>query len=302
MIGGKKVNHSHQAKSLRKDRRAVSPALSSIILTCAVIIMVLTAMFFANNFIQTTLSQNEYKANKQFMITEGLQIDDVAWTTGRTQTSIFASKYGTVSFEPTVMTYTFEVRSSSGVWTTIGNWSTGIVMFNMPTNIFNLGDGYFESIFPTNASFLQPSSSAPVSQVFVSQKNSIQRGSDLRVVAVPTIRLLSSNITTLSQRQNYLKLYLPVLSSGSNHYLSQSVTQAGISVFKTAQTDVTQIRVSASVPASAQSLGYDLGDQNSQSFFRFQTTVATYPSSPLTTPSILELYVANVSVSIGLAT
>jgi hypothetical protein len=264
--------------------------------------MVMVAMFFSNNFIQSALSQNEFKANKQFMLTEGQQIDDVAWMTGRTQTSIFASRYGTVSFEPAVLTYTFEVRSSSGTWSTVGNWSTGIVMFNMPTSIFTLGNGYFESIFPKNASFLQPSSSAPVSQVFVTQKNSMPRGSALRVVAVPTIRVLNSNITTLSQQQSYIKLYLPVLTTGHNLYLSQSITQAGVGLYKIARTDVTQIRVTASVPASAQSLGYDLGTQSSNSFFRFQSVVATYPSAPLTTPSIAELYVANVTVSIGLAT
>jgi hypothetical protein len=291
-----------QSRNFRRNRRAVSPALSTIILTSAVIIMVIVAMFFANNFLQSALSQNEFKANKQFMLTEGLQIDDVAWMTGRTQTSIFASRYGTVSFEPAVLTYTFEVRSSSGIWSTIGNWSTGIVMFNMPTSIFTLGNGYFESIFPKNSSFLQPSSSAPISQVFVTQKNSMSRGSDLRVVAVPTIRVLNSNITTLSQQQSYIKLYLPVLSKGSNLYLSQSITQAGVGLFKIARTDVTQIRVTASVPASAQSLGYDLGTQSSNSFFRFQSVVATYPSAPLATPSIAELYIANVTVSIGLAT
>jgi hypothetical protein len=296
------MTHRNQTKNLRRDRRAVSPALSSIILTSGVIVMVLVAMFFANNFLQSTLSQNEFKANKQFMLTEGLQIDDVAWTTGRTQTSIFSSRYGTVSFEPAVLNYTFEVRSLSGTWSTIGNWSTGIVMFNMPTSIFSLGNGYFEPIFPSNASFFQQGSAAPVSQVFVSQKNSITRGSDLRVVAVPAIRLLSTNIITGSQNQNYLKCYMPVLSKGNNLYLSQSITQTGTSIFKISRTDITQVRVTASIPAAAQTFGYDVGDKNSSSFIRFQTTSVTYPSTPLSTPSILELFVANVTVSIGLAT
>jgi hypothetical protein len=295
------MTHRNQTRNLRRDRRAVSPALSSIILTSGVIVMVLVAMFFANNFMQSTLSQNEFKANKQFMLTEGLQIDDVAWTTGRTQTSIFSSRYGTVSFEPTVLNYTFEVKSN-GIWSTIGNWSTGIVMFNMPTSIFSLGNGYFEPIFPSNASFFQQGSAAPVSQVFVSQKNSIMRGSDLRVVAVPAIRMLSTNIITGSQNQNYLKCYLPVLSKGNNLYLSQSITQTGTSVFKISRTDITQIRVTASISAAAQTFGYDVGDKNSSSFIRFQSTSVIYPSNPLATPSILELFVANVTVSIGLAT
>ena len=155
-------------------------------------------------------------------------------------------------------------------------------MFNMPTSIFSLGNGYFEPVFPSNASFLQQGSSAPVSQVFVSQKNSITRGSDLRVVAAPAIRMLNTIIATESQQQNYLKFYLPVLSKGNNLYLSQSITQTGTSIFKIAQTGITQVRVTASVPVAAQALGYNLGDKSSSSFMRFQSTSVTYPSAPLT--------------------
>ncbi len=290
-----------QRRSLRRNKRAVTPALSSIIMTCAVIVMVMTAMFFSNNYLQTTLSQNEYKANKQFMLTEGLQIDDVAWTIGRTQTSIFSSRYGTVSFEPEAITYTFEVFKSGGsAWEKIGSYTSGIVLFNMPTSIFTLGDGYFERIFPSNGSFLQQGSTAPVSQVFVSQKNSLQRGSSLRVIAAPTVRLLNSKISTIYQEQNYLKFYLPVLTKGDNLYLTQSVTQTGSNILKVARASIASIRVTATIPVAAQALGYDLGNLDStSSFFRFESQSVTYTC---TTPSIVELYVANVTVSIGLAT
>jgi hypothetical protein len=293
--------HRRLSKELRSDRRAITPAISTIILTSAVIIMVLVAMVFANNFMNSTLSQNEYKSNKQFMLTEGLQIDDVAWTIGRTQTSTFSSKYGTVSFEPTVLSYTFEVKVG-GSWQLLGNYSTGIAMFSMPTTIFSLGNGYFELVFPSNQSFLQEGSTSPVSQVFVSQKNSLGRGSDLRVVAVPTVRLLNSTISTSINQQNYLKLYLPILTGGNNLHLSQSITQTGNDIYKVAKTGVTQIRVNASTTVSAQALGYDLGSTGSSSFFRFQSQSITYPSSGSLSPSIVELYIATVNLSIGLAT
>jgi hypothetical protein len=293
--------HRRLSKELKRDRRAITPAISTVILTSAVIIMVLVAMTFANNFMNSTLSQNEYKTNKQFMLTEGLQIDDVAWTIGRTQTSIFSSKYGTVSFEPSVLTYTFEANVG-GNWQLIGNYTSGIAMFNMPTTIFSLGNGHFELVFPSNGSFLQEGPTAPVSQVFVTQKNSLQRGSDLRIVTIPTVRLLNSTISTSSVQQNYVKLYLPVLSAGSNLYLSKSITQAGNGIFKVAQTGVTQIRINASVTASALALGYDLGALNSSSFFRFPSQSVTYPSSGSLSSSAVELYIATVKLSIGLAT
>jgi hypothetical protein len=292
-----------ESQNLRRDQRAVTPALSSIILTCAVILMVMVAMFFANGVLQSNLSESDYKANKQFMLTEGLQIDDVAWTIGRTQTSIFSSKYGAVSVEPVVLTYTFEAKTGGSNWIKIGNYTTGIVMFSMPTSVYTLGNGYFNRIFPSNSSFLQEGATVPVSQVFTTQKNSLQRGSDIRIIAAPTIRLLSSTIKTDLQQTNYIKLYLPVLVAGHNPFLSQSVTQTGNGISKVTQSGATQIRVNASIPVSAQSSGYDLGDTSSSCFFRFQSQSITYPSSGSLPPnSIIELYIANVTVAVGLAT
>ena len=47
----------------------------------AVMVMVLVAVSYANNILDTRLAENEFNSNKQFMLTTGLQIDDVAWTT-----------------------------------------------------------------------------------------------------------------------------------------------------------------------------------------------------------------------------
>jgi hypothetical protein len=289
-----------QAKNIRRDRRAITPAISTIIVTSAVIVMVLVAMFFANSYLQSTLSQSEYKANRQFMTTEGLQIDDVAWTIGRTQTSIFTSKYGTVNFEPNVLTYTFEVKTT-GSWQLIGNYTSGVAMYTIPTSLVSLGNGYFERIYPTNGSFLEEGATAPVSQIFVSQKNSLVHGSGLRIVAEPTIRMLNSTIIIGAQQQNYFKFYLPILAAGTNLYASQSITQTSKGVLKIAVPGVTLIRVNASVTPAAQALGYDIGDLSSSSFFRFQSLSVTYPSTGSLSSSTIELYIANVTVSIGLA-
>lgn len=45
------------------------------------------------------MAENEVSANKHFMQTTGKQIDDVAWTLGRTQTVSYSSKYLEVKFQ-----------------------------------------------------------------------------------------------------------------------------------------------------------------------------------------------------------
>ena len=82
-----------------------------------------------------------------------------------------------------------------------------------------------------NGSFLQWNASAPVSQVFATQKAPMKDGSYARIVAVPTVRVLNSTlITGANSEVSYYKFYLPLLNSTSNPYLSQSVTLTGSSL------------------------------------------------------------------------
>jgi len=80
--------------SIRRNKRGASAAISSVILTAGTIVLVLVAMGFANTFLDARLAENEFATNKQFLLTTALQIDDIAWTVGRTQTVRFTSKFG----------------------------------------------------------------------------------------------------------------------------------------------------------------------------------------------------------------
>jgi hypothetical protein len=57
-----------------------------MILMAGVIVMILVAMSYASNILNLKVAQNEFDGNKQFMATTGQQLDDIAWTIGRTQT------------------------------------------------------------------------------------------------------------------------------------------------------------------------------------------------------------------------
>jgi len=239
---------------------------------------------FANTFLDARIAENEFSSNKQFMLTTGLQVDDVAWTIGRTQTVRYSSRYGNVKFEPSVLNYTFDVTRSSGspVNYTI---TTGIIMYNMPTSIITYGNNYFERIFPSNDSFLLSGSSAPVTHVFAVEKLPMPDGSYTRVVVAPSIRMLSSTVSGTS----YFKFFLPSLNEGSNPHLSQSLTLTGNDINKLKIDNVTQVRITV---ASSASQGF------TQDFFRFNLTSS--PSLPAN--SVVELYVGKVIVSLGLHT
>ena len=263
-----------------------------MILTAGVIVMILVAMTYANNILNFKVAQNEFESNKQFMKTTGQQIDDIAWTIGRTQTVTYSSRFGDVKLQESVLEYSVSVHTSSGWETLTLPGETGIVLFNMPVSAYSMGNNYFERV-PTSAdsSFVLFDSSAPVSQVICEEKLPMNDGSYLRIALVPTIRVLES---TIAGTQTF-KFYLPSLQSGNSPYQSQSLTLTGQGISKVTCNDVDQVIISVTFPKAAE-LGFD------ESFFSFNSTTVTLDStsSPSLAPnSVVEFYVGEVQVSVG---
>jgi hypothetical protein len=276
-------------RSLRKDNRAVSPAISTVILTSAVIVMILVAMGFANNFLNVRMAENEFSTNKQFMYTTGIQIDDIAWTIGRTQTVRYSSQYGNVKFLSPAVNYTFEINTATG-WETLFSNTTGMILFNMPVSVYSISNNYFERIMPSSdGSFLQQGPSAPVSQVFCIEKLPMKEGNYTRIVAVPSIRMLNSTIEgPAAASTNYYKFYLPTLMQGNHKYLSQSITMTGNDITKIIRNHVNQVRISVTFPNDDS--GFDTN------FFNFDHTSETVTLLP---NSVVEFYVGKVVVTLG---
>jgi hypothetical protein len=281
---------------LPKNNKAVSPAISTIILTAGVVVMILVVMTYSNTFLNTGLAQNEFNSNKQFMSTAGLQMDQVAWTIGRAQTVSYSSKFGSIAIQPLALTYTFAVHTTTSGWQNLSApIETGIVLYNMPISVFSMGNNYFERVpMGSTSAFLQSGSSAPVSQVFCEEKLPMTGGSFNRIVVIPTLRVLNTTVTG-TQGATYFKFYLPVLENGTSPYRSQSLTLTGDGITKMSWSSVDQVVITASFPKAAS--GFD------PTFFRFQSTTITLNSTSnpkLPSNSVVELYVGKVLVTIGL--
>jgi hypothetical protein len=274
---------------LESNKKAISPAISSVILTSAVVVLLLVTIVFANNFLNARLAENEFSAMKQFMQTTGLQMDDVAWTIGRTQTVRYTSRDGLVNFESLALIYSVYVDRGAG-YVFLVNYSAGIILFNMPIGRYSVGNGYSERILPSSdRSFLQKGTSAPVCHVFVIEKLPMNDGNYIRVVAAPSVRMLNSTISSNGEVKNYFKFYLPILSSGTNPRHSQSITLVGNTVSVKTESGINKIKIQISTPKA--SLGFD------QSFFGFDsiTKEIDVPDG-----SIMQFYAGEVFVSLGL--
>jgi len=273
-------------RGFRRDRKALSPAISSVILTSAVVVLLLVTIVFANNFLSSRMAENEFSATKQFMQTVGLQMDDVAWTIGRTQTTRYASRFGVVNFESLALNYAVYVNDT----VVLGNYSTGVLLFNMPIDKYSMGNNYEERIIPSSdRSFLQVGTTAPVSHVFITEKVPMNDGNYIRVIVAPSIRMLNSTITNGGVVTNYFKFYLPILKAGVSPRHSQSVSLAGSSVLADTESSVTKVKIHVSFQKA--SLGFNL------QFFNFDSVdeEVDVPNG-----SIVQFYTGEVTVSLGL--
>lgn len=270
----------------RRDTRAISPAISSVILTSSVVVMLLVTIVFANNFLSARMAENEFNAMKQFMQTVGLQNDDVAWTIGRTQTMRYASKFGNLNFESLALNYTVYVNDV----VYLANYTTGVLLYNMPIDKYSVGNGHHQRIIPSSdRSFLQKGTTAPVSHVFIIEKVPMNDGNFIRIVVAPSVRMLNSTISTGGEVKAYFKFYLPILSSGSSPRYSQSVTLVGDSVSVDTRGSISKVKITVGFPKA--SLGFDQG------FFNFQNAQEEFN---LPSGSTIEFYTGEVTVSLGL--
>jgi len=271
----------------RSGKRGISTAISSVIMTGAIVAILSVTLIFANNLLWSRVAEGEFDSSKQLMHSVGLQIDDVAWTVGRTETISYASQYGEVVFAPSALTYNVTVNGETELYE-----ETGALMFNLPTSRYSIANNYTERIFPVqDDSLTLTGTSAPVARVFVVEKLPMADGSYIRVVVVPAVRVLYSNITT-GATTHYIKMYLPVLSAGEAPRLSQSITLTGESLNAYTVNDVTSINVAV--------------DFQEGSLFDF--AFSTFPFDLEQDISVdfgagdvvLEFYLSEVSVDFGL--
>jgi len=228
------------------------------------------------------------------MQTMGLQIDDVAWTVGRTETLRYSSKYGDVALEPSALNYTVYVNRS-GTYEFFASYKVGVLLFNVPLSRYSMSNGYWERIFPSQEDTLTlKGTSAPVVRVFAVEKMPMYDGNYIRIAVAPAVRALFSTINSSSSSTYYVKLYLANLTQGETPRLSQSVTLTGKSVAANTINNVSSVRVTVSFPRGSPPYNFD------DFFFNFPSLSEVITIPPGYSDRVLELYASEVMVDFGI--
>jgi len=268
--------------------RATSTVISTVILTGAVIVMLVVTLVFANTYLQSKMAESDFYSAKQFMQTVALQVDDVAWTLGRTETIRYSSKYGDVTVLPSCLNYTIQFQNGTG-WYFLPSYLVGIILFNVPISQYTLFNGYYELISPYSDNTLTlKGTSAPVTRVFAIEKLPMGDGSFTRIVVAPSIRLVNSTISETL----YVKMYLPVIELTSSPKLAQSITMTGNSLSAKIMNNVKSIKVTVNFPTATSQWGFD------SSFFHFPSRNETINISGFD-DVVLEVYTSEVTTAVG---
>lgn len=278
------------------SKLAISPAISSVIMTGAMIAILSVAFGFANSFLSARVAEGDYVSSRQLMQSVGLQIDDVAWTAGRTETISYATQFGDVELETDVLNYTVSVVTSTNTFEFSNE--TGALMFNLPTYEYSVSDDYWVKLYPEqDTSLTLTGTSAPIARIFEVEQVPMTDGDYIRVVAAPSIRILFSSINSSTTSTRYIRMYLPVITEGESPRLYQSITLIGESVEAYTLNDVRSISVTVDFPKAAG--GFNAG------FFNFPgSNPQIFNFSSLYDGGydnvVLELYLSEVSVGFGL--
>jgi flagellin-like protein len=281
-----------------RSKKGISPAISTVILTAITIALVTVAMVFANNFLSARMAESDFNTAKQFMQTIGLQIDDVAWKIGQTETIRYSSKYGTMSVLNDALSYSYNIyikTSGNPSWQLFSSSKTGVILFNMPNSQYTISNNWYQLFWPSQISTLTLNgSSAPTSKVFGVEKIPMSDGNFIRVVTAPMIRLITSNITIGTTNSTYyFRFYLPLVSLTSAPRISQSVTLTGNAISVKTQNRITSINITMTFPTS----GFDNTFFNFPSIQQIINMPSGYPSA--NKDCVIELYTGAVGIDLG---
>lgn len=132
----------------KKDSKAVSPAISTVIIVAATVILVLVAGNHAYQVLERQRAASEFDAVKKSFVTLDDAVRDVAWKRGGARSARFTINYGVLEVVPAdgarglpinVAVVEFSEAKYVGF--------TGYLRYNLSTNYITFGDGYKSYLF-----------------------------------------------------------------------------------------------------------------------------------------------------------
>ncbi len=171
-------------RSIQKDTRAISPAISMAIITAATIVMVLVSSTYAYSALRRQQASSEFDAIQKSFQTFDDTVRDVAWNRASARNTHFTADYGFIeSAGPYNLSITANIPGVPTVDFT-PDVQTAILRYNLSTTYLTFGNNYQNYVVGDNRQIVDTPTD-PVGQLVVTQKDSwinINLGYRIRVM------------------------------------------------------------------------------------------------------------------------
>lgn len=182
--------HCKNFSKNRYDKRAVSPAISMVIITAATIVLVLVTSSYAYQVLERQQASAEFNAVQKSFISFHDAVRDVAWDRGGSRVARFTVNSGSLELLPSG-TLEIKVKNESNIVLAAYSCETAFIRYTLPTKYLTFGEGYEYYIIGNNESFVT-SSSSTFGQALIKQE-----GSFVNITLNYGIQVLTSSPPTL---------------------------------------------------------------------------------------------------------
>ncbi|MEM1540215.1 MAG: hypothetical protein QXJ07_02385 [Candidatus Bathyarchaeia archaeon] len=143
---------------LKGNRKAVSPAISMIIITAITIVLVLVAGNYAYQVLERQRAFSEFDAvNKSFMAFDDA-VRDIAWEKGGTRYARFTLNYGVLEVIPAGAVKGLSINLTVEEYPNVNYTGfTGYIRYNLSTRYITFGNGYKSYLFGDNKTIISRS-------------------------------------------------------------------------------------------------------------------------------------------------
>jgi hypothetical protein len=136
-------------RSLRRNRRAASPAVSMVIITAVTVVLVLVSSNYALQVLERQQGASEFDTVKKSLLTFDDAFRDIAFDRGGSRSVRFTTKYGYLQLLPNNESLVVTLKEYPEVnFPTIG---MGVVKYKIATSYISYGNGYSAYVLGSGA-------------------------------------------------------------------------------------------------------------------------------------------------------
>ncbi|MEM3565549.1 MAG: hypothetical protein QXK18_01570 [Candidatus Bathyarchaeia archaeon] len=147
-----------RSSRLKKNKKAVSPAISMVIITAVTIVLVLVAGNYAYQVLERQRGASEFDAVKKSFITFDDAVKDVAWDRSGARSARFTVNYGILEIVPADATRGLPINVTVNEYPNAKYVNfTGYLRYNLSTYYVTFGGDYKSYLFGDNRTIISKS-------------------------------------------------------------------------------------------------------------------------------------------------